>query len=92
VSERSERTVNTASEPSERTVNTASDGVAITVNGDPAVVAPGTTVAGLVADLGLEPRGVAIAVDGEVVTRRTWGDRPLAVGARVEVLTIAQGG
>jgi sulfur carrier protein len=84
VSERSERTMNTASERTER--------VAITVNGDPAVVAPGTTVAGLVADLGLEPRGVAIAVDGEVVTRRTWGERRLAPAARVEVLTIAQGG
>jgi sulfur carrier protein len=76
------------SEHSERT----SEGVAITVNGDPAVVATGTTVAGLVAELGLEPRGVAVAVDGEVVTRRTWDDRRLAEGARVEVLTIAQGG
>jgi sulfur carrier protein len=76
------------SEPSERT----SEGVAITVNGDPEVVATGTTVAALVDELGLEPRGVAVAVDGEVVTRRTWGDHRLAEGARVEVLTIAQGG
>jgi sulfur carrier protein len=42
--------------------------------------------------LELEPRGIAVAVDGEVVTRRTWGERPLAAGERVEILSIAQGG
>jgi sulfur carrier protein ThiS len=26
------------------------------------------------------------------VTRRTWGERPLAAGERVEILSIAQGG
>ena len=36
--------------------------------------------------------GDGVVVDGEVVTRRTWPDRVLAAGARVEVLSIAQGG
>ena len=71
---------------------TAADTVQLSVNGDPVAVEPGTTVAALVADLGLEPRGIAVAVDGEVVTRRTWADRPLAAGEQVEVLSIAQGG
>ena len=66
--------------------------VRLSVNGDEVTVEPGTTVAALVADLGLEPRGIAVAVDGEVVTRRTWGERPLAAGEQVEVLSIAQGG
>jgi sulfur carrier protein len=64
----------------------------VTVNGDDHAISPGTTVAGLVAALGLEPRGVAVAVDGEVVTRRTWRERALAAGERVEVLSIARGG
>jgi sulfur carrier protein len=64
----------------------------ITVNGDEQVLDPGTTVAGLVASLGLEPRGIAVAVDGEVVTRRTWGERALVAGEQVEVLQVAQGG
>ncbi|HET8617584.1 MAG TPA: sulfur carrier protein ThiS [Acidimicrobiales bacterium] len=64
----------------------------VTVNGDEQAVAAGTTVASLVERLGLEPRGIAVAVDGEVVTRRAWGDRALAPGERVEVLSIAQGG
>jgi sulfur carrier protein len=64
----------------------------ITVNGDEHVLDAGTTVAGLVASLGLEPRGIAVAVDGEVVTRRTWGERALVAGEQVEVLQAAQGG
>jgi sulfur carrier protein len=66
--------------------------VAITVNGEDAAVAPGTTVAGLLDQLGTEPRGVAVAVDGEVVTRRTWAERALVAGESVEILSIAQGG
>jgi sulfur carrier protein len=73
-------------------VTPAHDDVWVTVNGDHPVVAAGTTVAGLVEVLGIEPRGLAVAVEGEVVTRRTWGERALAAGERVEILSIAQGG
>ena len=66
--------------------------VRLSVNGDDRALAPGTTVADLVIDLGLEPRGIAVAVDGEVVTRRTWAERRLLGGEQVEVLSIAQGG
>lgn len=66
--------------------------VTVTVNGEERTIAPGDTVASLVADVGTEPRGVAVAVDGEVVTRRTWGDHVLAGGERVEILSVAQGG
>jgi sulfur carrier protein len=37
-------------------------------------------------------RGVAAAVNGEVVPRRAWPDTPLADGAVVEVVTAVQGG
>lgn len=70
----------------------ASGGLVLSVNGDDRTIPAGSTVADLVAELGLEPRGIAVAVEGEVVTRRTWADRPLAAGERVEVLSIAQGG
>jgi sulfur carrier protein len=73
-------------------VSAATGSVAVTVNGDDHAVAAGTTVAGLLDTLGVEPRGIAVAVDGEVVTRRTWPDRVLAAGEHVEVLSIAQGG
>ncbi|MGH9290081.1 MAG: sulfur carrier protein ThiS [Acidimicrobiales bacterium] len=64
----------------------------LTVNGEGVPIPAGTTVAELLALLDIEPRGVAVAVDGEVVTRRIWGERSLAAGERVEILSIAQGG
>ena len=64
----------------------------VTVNGEETELPAGASVADLVALLGIEPRGIAVAVDGEVVTRRTWGERALAAGERVEILSIAQGG
>jgi sulfur carrier protein len=66
--------------------------VAIVVNGEPRTVAAGDTVAALLAALGTEPRGVAVAVDGEVVPRRTWPDATFGGGEHVEILSIAQGG
>ena len=42
--------------------------------------------------LDADARGVAVAVDGEVVPRADWGSFALAQDARVEVLTAMQGG
>jgi sulfur carrier protein len=66
----------------------------ISVNGQPSEVREGETVAAVLQRLGVEPgrRGVAVAVDGEVVPRSDWDGLPLADGARVEVLTAMQGG
>ena len=66
----------------------------IHVNGEPSTVAAGETVAELLAALGVAAsgRGVAVAVDGEVVPRGEWDAHELADGARVEVLTAMQGG
>jgi sulfur carrier protein len=46
----------------------------------------------LVDQLGYERRGLAVAVNGEVVPRSTWSRRRLSDGDQVEILTIAQGG
>ncbi len=64
----------------------------VTVNGDQRELAPGTTLADLVAQLVPAARGVAAALDGEVVPRRAWPATPLADGAVVEVVTAVQGG
>jgi sulfur carrier protein len=50
------------------------------------------TVSGLVAELTAERRGVAVALNGEVVPRSEWPAATLRAGDRVEVLTAAQGG
>ena len=64
----------------------------LTVNGAPRDVAGEVSLAGLVAELTAARRGVAVAVNGEVVPRSSWPDRSLSDGDRVEVLTAAQGG
>jgi sulfur carrier protein len=64
----------------------------VTVNGDPRDLVPGTTLADLITQLALAPRGIAAAVDGEVVPRGAWRDTPLADGTVVEVVTAVQGG
>lgn len=66
----------------------------IVVNGTPREIAGGHTVAELLQQLDLDPaaRGVAVAVDGEVVPRARWGEHGIAEGARVEVLAAMQGG
>ena len=43
-------------------------------------------------DVDGDARGVAVAVDGEVIPRARWQELELAEGARVEVLTAMQGG
>jgi sulfur carrier protein len=64
------------------------------VNGEPREVESGLTVEALVASMTPVPegRGVAVAVDGEVVPRGAWGRTALPAGARVEIVTAVQGG
>ena len=64
----------------------------LTVNGASREVAAGQTVAALVAAITAERRGVAVAVNGEVVPRSMWAVAGLRDGDRVEVLSAAQGG
>jgi sulfur carrier protein len=66
--------------------------VTLIVNGDPRELPPGATLADLVTQLVPSPKGVAAAVDGEVVPRRAWPDTALIDGSVVEVVTAVQGG
>ncbi len=63
-----------------------------TVNGAPTELAPGTTVADLVAARCASPKGVAVAVNGEIVPRSTWGATAVGGGDDVEIVTAAAGG
>jgi sulfur carrier protein len=66
----------------------------VVLNGDDAVLDDGATVAAAVASLDLPAsgRGVAVAVDAEVVPRGEWARTELHEGARVEILRAIQGG
>jgi sulfur carrier protein len=66
----------------------------VTVNGESRELSPGTTLAAVIAALPgpADGRGMAAAVDGEVVPRRSWASTELIDGARVEVVVAVQGG
>jgi sulfur carrier protein len=64
----------------------------VTVNGEPRELPDGLVLADLVAELTESPKGVAAAVNGEVVPRRAWPATTLAGGEVVEVVTAVQGG
>ena len=66
----------------------------VVLNGDEAMLDDGATVAAAVASLDLPAsgRGVAVAVDAEVVPRGEWARTELHEGARVEILRAIQGG
>ena len=68
--------------------------VHVTINGERRELPAGATVASVVASLHNAPqgRGVAVAVEGEVVPRAQWPSTELHDGAAVEVVIAVQGG
>lgn len=66
----------------------------ITVNGRQRDIRAGTVVSELVAELvgSSDGRGVAVALNGEVLPRADWPTTALDAGDRLEVLTATQGG
>ncbi|HKA69440.1 MAG TPA: sulfur carrier protein ThiS [Actinomycetes bacterium] len=78
--------------------------VRVSINGAGRELAAGTTVADVVAELAPPPsdndsgpretpaRGIAVAVNDEVVPRTAWPHTLLAEADRIEVLTAVQGG
>lgn len=68
--------------------------IAVHLNGAPTLLAAETTVADVVGLSGFAPeaRGVAVALDGDVVPRADWTTTTVRAGARLEVLTAVAGG
>ena len=64
----------------------------LTVNGEARAAAPGTTVSGLLAAMGLDPARVAVERNQDVVPRRTWTEATLADGDRIEIVAFVGGG
>ena len=67
---------------------------AVSVNGKLVSLSEGAVVLDAIEVAGASPdgRGVAVAVDGEVVPRGEWRTTPLEDGREVEVLHAVQGG
>ena len=66
----------------------------VEVNGRAVELADGAALSQAVSEAGaeVETRGVAVAVDGEVVPRGAWESTRLREGQRIEVVGAIQGG
>ena len=66
--------------------------VQITVNGEARNVAPGTTVAALLAVMNLAGKRIAVERNGDIVPKGRHADTLLAPGDRLEVVVAVGGG
>ncbi|MBO9725795.1 MAG: sulfur carrier protein ThiS [Novosphingobium sp.] len=66
--------------------------LSLTVNGEPRRVAPGASIADLVAGIGLDPKKVAVEHNGEIAPRSTLADVPLCDGDVLEIVHFVGGG
>ncbi len=65
----------------------------VVVNGESRELAGGATLSDLMSALSTDPRrGLAAAVNGEVVPRAEWGATELSEADRVEVVQAVAGG
>ena len=68
------------------------DTIEITVNGEARSVAPGTTVGGLLDELGMPRERVAVELNRRVVRKADWAGAELASGDRLEIVHFVGGG
>ncbi|MGX7681178.1 sulfur carrier protein ThiS [Jatrophihabitans sp. DSM 45814] len=64
----------------------------LTVNGQPQQTNGRTTLAELVTEISDRQTGIAVALNSEVVPRRSWPETALRDGDRIDVVTAVQGG
>lgn len=64
------------------------------VNGDVQVVADELTLVGLLVHMDLDPeqKGIAVAVNAEVIAQSNWADICLKDGDRIDIIHAVQGG
>ena len=68
------------------------DAIALQVNGEPATCSSDSTLPDVLAQLGFNPRLVAVEYNGEILHRQYWSETILQTGDRLEVVTIVGGG
>ena len=64
----------------------------VRINGEPRRVAAGSTIAALIADVGLDPARVAVERNREIVPRSTLDEVAVADGDAFEIVHFVGGG
>ncbi|MGH7144336.1 MAG: sulfur carrier protein ThiS [Planctomycetota bacterium] len=66
--------------------------VQVVVNGQPETLAPGSTIASLLAGMDLSDRRCAVEVNEQLIRRERHARHELHAGDRIEVVTLVGGG
>lgn len=66
--------------------------VTLTVNGDLKTCSSQTALPDFLAQLGLNPKLVAVEYNGEILHRQFWPTTKMQMGDRLEIVTIVGGG
>jgi sulfur carrier protein len=66
--------------------------IAITLNGKPREIEAPPNISAMLAALNVNPKQVAVAVNGEVVRRVEWGEVTVREGDAVEIVRAVGGG
>jgi thiamine biosynthesis protein ThiS len=66
--------------------------IEVYVNGEPRRVTEGLTVAGFLAELGIDPQRVAVELDRAIVRKPEWESTVVREGAQIEVVWFVGGG
>ncbi|EZP82153.1 sulfur carrier protein ThiS [Novosphingobium resinovorum] len=66
--------------------------ILLTVNGEPRRIAAGSSIADLVAQIGLDPKKVAVEHNAEIAPRSTLADVTLSDGDVLEIVHFVGGG
>lgn len=64
----------------------------VTINGERKAFEREMSVADLLADRRIEPRRVAVEINEDIVPRKTYADRLVRDGDRIEIVTFVGGG
>lgn len=66
--------------------------IQIELNGETRAISPGSTVTGLLAELGLDTRKVAVERNLEIVPKSLYAETALSEGDRIEIVHFVGGG
>ena len=66
--------------------------IEVTINAESRNISADVSLGVLVDEAVEDRRGVAVALDGEVVPRSAWDSTEVADGARIEMVAAVQGG
>ena len=64
----------------------------ITLNGSEKEISDETVLSTLLSEIGIDERGTAVAINGEIVSKKTFCEKKINAGDRIDLLRAIGGG